>query len=261
MPVVIGLSSARLRFRAAGRHPVGVHPVQVSAVLLRTMLPELRLMSGTTLMGRVVEKHGDHGLLNLGGAILVAQLPAEVPEGARLRLAVSEVNAQAVVMRIVEPPTDAAGVHTQTAVPSAQAEQASKGAGGVPTGPQPQPGPPGHPPPGPPLTAPLVPVPLPGQMDARVRVQGDADDGGPAGASAATKAVTLQYDSPVLGRLDLRLVLGGQGLVAGVQAPPGTSVALAEAHADELRAGLSRAMGVPVEVHVAVRRDRVDVRA
>lgn len=236
-----------------------MQPIQVSATLLRGMLPDLRLSAGTMLMGRVMERHGSHGLLNLGGAILVAQLPAEVPEGARLRLAVSEVNAQAVVMRIVEPPTDAAGVHTHTAIASAQAgDQASKG---TPTGPQPQPGPLGHPPPGPPLTAPLVPLSLPGQMDARVRVQGDESDGGPLGADAATKAVTLQYDSPVLGRLDLRLVLGGQGLVAGVQAPPGTPVELAEAHAGELRAALSRSMGVPVEVHIAVRRDRVDVRA
>ena len=255
----IGFWSARLRLAGRTGHPVAMQPIQVSATLLRGMLPDLRLATGTMLMGRVVERHGSHGLLNLGGAILVAQLPAEVPEGARLRLAVSEVNAQAVVMRIVEPPTDAAGVHTHTAIASAQGEAASKGSG-VPTGPQPQPGPPGHPPPGPPLTAPLVPVPLPGQMDTRVRVQGDESDGGPAGAGAATKAVTLQYDSPVLGRLDLRLVLGGQGLVAGVQAPPGTPVELAEAHADELRAALSRSMGVPVEVHVAVRRDRVDVR-
>jgi len=195
--------------------------IQVNAVLLRGMLPDLKLTPGTTLMGRVLERHAGHGLLNLGGAVLVARLPAEVQEGQRLRLAVQDVTPEHVVMRIV--PEGAA-----TSQPLATA-----------------------PPPG-------APLPLPGAPDARVQVVPDEEAGTAAGD---TRAVTVHYDSPALGRIELRLALGAGGLVAGVGAPAGRAVALAGEHAGELRAALGRAMGRPVDVHVGVRRDRVDLRA
>ena len=195
--------------------------IQVNAVLLRGMLPELKLTPGTTLMGRVLERHAGHGLLNLAGAVLVAQLPDEVEAGQRLRLAVQDVTAEHVVMRVV---ADAPG---QT--PQQLAAQ--------------QPG---------------VPLPLPGAADARVLIVPDEEAGTAAGG---TRAVTVHYDSPALGRIELRLALGSTGLVAGVGAPAGQAVALAGEHAGELRAALARAMGRPVDVHVGVRRDRVDLRA
>jgi hypothetical protein len=73
--------------------------------------------------------------------------------------------------------------------------------------------------------------------------------------------VTVRYDSPSLGRLEVRLALGANGLVAGVGAGAGEPVALAGEHANDLRDALRRAMGVPVDVHVGLRRERVDFRA
>jgi hypothetical protein len=210
-----------------------MEPIQVNAVLLRGLLPDLRLAPGTRLVGRVIERHGDHGLLNLAGAVLVARLPAGVEAGQRLRLAVAEVTPEQVVLRIV-------------------AE----------TAPAPQAGPPPRPPA--PAGAPPIPLALPGGVDARVRVQVDPDGAAPGrarGARDAPAAVTVRYDSPRLGRIDVRLALSARGLDAGVAVPPGEAAALAGERAGALRDELRRTLGRPVEVHVGVRRDRVDVRA
>ena len=200
--------------------------IQVNAVLLRGLLPDLRLTAGTTLVGRIMERHGAHGLLNLAGAVLVAELPDDVPEGARMRLAVQEVGPERVVLRIVG---DAPG-------PAASQQGAQAAAS----------------------PAPIVPLPLPGGLEAHARVEAD---GGADADAPGTKAVTVRYASPVLGRLEVRLVLSGTGLVAGVVAPAGEGLALAGAHAEELRAALAGVMRTAVDVHVGERRDRVDVRA
>jgi hypothetical protein len=206
--------------------------IQLNAVLLRNLLPDLKLSPGATLVGRVMERHQGHGLLNLAGTVLVAKLPEGVEAGVRLRLAVQEVTPEHVVMRIVP---DAAGAPQQ-----AQPQQA-------------------------PATAPAVTVPLPdgAQAQMRLAVTEEAPDPTRPGGGPATKAVTVHYDSPALGRVDVRLVLGPDGLVAGVGTAPGAANALAGAHAGELRAALSRAMGQPVDVHVGRRteRQRVDLRA
>jgi hypothetical protein len=212
--------------------------IQLNAVLLRNLLPDLRMTPGATFVGRIMERHAGHGLLNLGGTVLVAQLPEGVEAGARLRLAVQEVTPENVVMRIVPDP----------------------GGGGAPaqaqgqTQPQPLHG-----------AASAVAIPLPDGTQAQMRLEVVADEEAdalrPGGAS--TKAVTVHYDSPALGRVDVRLVLGPNGLVAGVGAAAGAPVRLAEQHVGELRAGLSRAMGQPVDVHVGRRTEkaRVDFRA
>jgi len=205
-----------------------VDAIQVNAVLLRGLLPDLRLTPGTTLAGRIMERHGAHGLLNLAGAVLVAELPDDVPEGARLRLAVQDVGAERVVLRIVgEVPAGAA---------------------------QPQ-----APAPPPAAAGPIVPLPLPGGLEAHARVEGDGCGEGP--GAAGTRAVTVRYVSPTLGRFEVRLVLSPGGLAAGVTAPPGEGAALAGAHAEELRTALRGVLGTTVDVHVGERRDRVDVRA
>jgi hypothetical protein len=196
-----------------------MEPIRVDAVLLRGLLPEIKLAVGTTLLGRVLERHAQHGLLNLAGAVLVAELPDDVEAGRRLRLAVTEVGDR-VVLRVV---------------------------GDAPGAPQ---SPAAAPPP-------TVPLPLPGDAQAHMRIEAEAPEGGAAGT---TRAVTVHYDSPTLGRIEVRLALGSGGLVAGVGAGAGEPVRLAGAHADELRAALARAMRTPVDVHVGVRRDRVDLR-
>ena len=210
--------------------------IQLSAVLLRNLLPDLKMTPGATFVGRIMERHQAHGLLNLGGTVLVAKLPEGVEAGVRLRLAVQEVTPEHVVMRIVPDP-----------------------AGG-----QPAPPPPGTQP-GAAAAPSAVAVPLPDGTQAQMRLEVTEDESGPGllGEGPSTKAVTVHYDSPALGRVDVRLVLGPNGLVAGVGTAPGTANELAGAHAHELRAALSRAMGHSVDVHVGRRteRTRVDLRA
>ncbi len=193
----------------------------MDAVLLRGLLPDIKLAVGTQLLGRVLERHAQHGLLNLAGAVLVAELPDDVEAGQRLRLAVSDVG-ERVVLRVLGEAGGSA-----------------------------QPPPAAH--------APTVAVPLPGGAHAHVRVEAEAPEGG--GPAGATRAVTVHYDSPALGRVEVRLALGAAGLVAGVGAGAGEPVRLAGEHAEELRAALARALRTQVDVHVGVRRDRIDLRA
>jgi hypothetical protein len=114
-------------------------------------------------------------------------------------------------------------------------------------------------PPAPPASAhATLGLPLPDGTRARVSV---ADRGGEGEEADGTSVVTLNYDSPRLGRLELRLVLGPEGLRADVGAPAGEAAALAGEHAPRLREALRRALGGPVEVRVGARQDRVDLRA
>jgi hypothetical protein len=77
--------------------------LRVEAALLRAQLPELVLRPGMTLPARVMERHGQMGLLLLAGTPLSAQLPDELKAGDRLRLRVEDVGEQ-VVLRTVETP-------------------------------------------------------------------------------------------------------------------------------------------------------------
>jgi hypothetical protein len=81
--------------------------LRVEAALLRAQLPELVLRPGMTLPGRVMERHGQLGLLLLAGTPLSAELPDELKAGDRLRLRVEEVSADRVVLRAVETPAAA----------------------------------------------------------------------------------------------------------------------------------------------------------
>src|SRR3954471_17188237 len=77
--------------------------LRVEAALLRANLPELVLRPGMTLPARVIERHGQMGLLLLAGTPLSAQLPDELKAGDRLRLRVEDVGEQ-VVLRTVDSP-------------------------------------------------------------------------------------------------------------------------------------------------------------
>src|SRR4051794_13030244 len=77
--------------------------LRVQAALLRAQLPELVLRPGMTLPARVMERHGQMGVLLLAGTPLSAQLPDELRAGDRLRLRVEDVGEQ-IVLRTVESP-------------------------------------------------------------------------------------------------------------------------------------------------------------
>jgi hypothetical protein len=102
-----------------------------------------------------------------------------------------------------------------------------------------------------------VDVPLP--RGARLTVRPDPEgrgDGGP-----GSRSVTVRYESPRLGRVEIRLLLEPGALDALVHAGPGTPAELARAHAGALGDALAGAAGRPARVRVQERRDRVDVHA
>jgi hypothetical protein len=191
--------------------------LRVEAALLRAQLPELVLRPGMTLPARVMERHGQMGLLLLAGTPLSAQLPDELKAGDRLRLRVEDVGEQ-IVLRTVETPAPGA---QQTA----------------------------HAPP------PEVALPLPGGRQAEVRVTEQADE---RRGDDEPVAVALDYDSPALGTLDLRLVQqpGGAGIQVTVGAMAGAPEERARGAAEELRAALADATGLPATVRVVGRTPR-----
>src|SRR4051812_8460252 len=198
--------------------------LRVEAALLRAQLPELVLRPGMTLPARVMERHGQMGLLLLAGTPLAAQLPDELRAGDRLRLRVEDVGEQ-VVLRTVETPSSRQVQPSQHALPE-------------------------------------VALPLPGGRQAEIRVTEQAAE---RRAEDEPATVALDYDSPALGRLDLRLVPqpGGAGIPGTVGAMAGAPEERARAAAEELRAALAGATGLPATVRVVGRtpRSRVNLYA
>jgi hypothetical protein len=80
-------------------------PLAVDLVLLRSAAPDLPIVVGRVLAGRVVERHGRQGIVSLAGAYLTAELPDEAQPGDRLRLVVRETTAERVVLQLVDGPT------------------------------------------------------------------------------------------------------------------------------------------------------------
>jgi hypothetical protein len=194
--------------------------LRVQAALLRAQLPELVLRPGMTLPARVVERHGQMGVLLLAGTPLSAQLPDELKAGDRLRLRVEDVGEQ-VVLRTVESP--------------AQQQQATP--------------------------PPEVALPLPNGGQAELRVTEKASEGG----ADEPVTVALDYDSPALGTLDMRLVQQPAG--AGLQVTVGAAVGAPEERvrgaAEDLRRALADATGLPATVRVVGRtpKPRVNLYA
>ena len=102
-------------------------------------------------------------------------------------------------------------------------------------------------------------VPLPAGQTAQIEV-GEREGEGRQGA-AGTAQVAITYRSPALGAIDFRLALEGGAVTAHVMAREGAPFELARAQAEELRDGLHRATGKPVQLTVSPRRDPLDVYA
>jgi hypothetical protein len=192
----------------------------VNLVLLRGLLPDLSLTPGTMLTARVL----DARTLSLAGVRMAAQLPEGVAAGQVLRLRVAETSTERIHLQIVE-----------TAGQAHAAEQAA--------------------------AAPQVPpsayqLALPGGAVARVHVEErEAAEGRKRGAQA--RSVVVRYDSPTLGRLDIRLDASS----AAVHVSDGDPAARVRASADRLRDALTAAGGAPVLVTVHPREQTLDVQA
>jgi hypothetical protein len=81
-----------------------MRPLAVDLVLLRETAPDLPLVVGRVLAARVVERRGQHGVINLAGAYLTAELPDDVQVGDRLRLVVQEASGERAVFALAQGP-------------------------------------------------------------------------------------------------------------------------------------------------------------
>ena len=108
------------------------------------------------------------------------------------------------------------------------------------------------------LPAPIV-VPLPDGRSAQVEVR-ERDPGGH-GHERETASVTLAWESPAMGRLDLVVEVGAGGVRTTVAAAPGDALERCEDAADALRQALVGATGREAVVRVVPRHDPFDAYA
>jgi hypothetical protein len=110
-----------------------------------------------------------------------------------------------------------------------------------------------------PTTATPAAIPLPGGGGLRVTDQ-DAEDSANEAASDA-HVLSLRYDAPTLGAVDLRFELRPSSLRLAVSLQAGDSVQRAQAGADELQRTLREILGRSVSVAVTARREPIDIYA
>ncbi|HEY6759742.1 MAG TPA: hypothetical protein VI318_09635 [Baekduia sp.] len=191
----------------------------ISLVLLRGLLPDVKLTPGVVVQGRVL----DARTLSIAGVRLQAQLPGDVVAGQVLRLRVEEASTERLHLRVVDPATP-------------QTAQRADGAPQVP--------------------ADAYQLALPGGILARIHVE-EREAAKRRGGAGAAQSVVVRYDSPTLGRLDVRLDARSAAVHVSGGEP---ALAVAEA-AGALRDALARAAGVSVQVTVHPRDETVDARA
>lgn len=193
-----------------------MRPLAVDLVLLRGQAPDLPLAVGRILAARVIERHGEQGIINLAGALLTAELPDEVQAGDRLRLVVRETTADRVVLQMMQSP--------------------------------PQPG----------MVPPPVEVPLPngGRIALLGREQSARGEDG-----EAAKVVTLRYEGPGVGTVELRVALDAALVHVRAALAEGAPLTRAREGSSALRAALAAAAGRTAEVELVARPDPLDVYA
>jgi hypothetical protein len=253
-----------------------VQPLAIDLKLLRdVLLPEVRIAPGRMLAARVVTPQGTagaRGSLSIAGYLLDAELPSDMRAGQELRLMVRDVSAHRVLLQIADLPTDPSSAQTpeqaadvsaqelarqtaataQTAAGAAHASPAHAGShaaappqhSGLEAGQ---------------LAPPAGQVPLPGGGMLTVTEREAAGGGGARGGER--HGLTLRYDAPALGPIELRFALDPATLRLGIQVKAGAPHELAERSADELRAALTAAVGRAVSVTIDPRREPIDVYA
>jgi hypothetical protein len=162
----------------------------------------------------------DARTLVLAGVRMAAQLPDGVEPGQRLRLRVEEASAERVHLRVVEQPGQPA--EQAVAVPPSAYQMA-----------------------------------LPGGAVARVFVEAPEEEEGRRGGAGEGRSVVVRYDSPSLGRIDVRL----DRRAAAVHVSAGEPAETVRGAADVLRDALAGVTGGPVRVTVHPREETLDVRA
>jgi hypothetical protein len=192
----------------------------ISLVLLRGLLPDVKLTPGVVVQARVL----DAKTLSIAGVRLQAQLPADVAAGQVLRLRVEEATTDRLHLRVVERPG------ANEAARAAEAPQ---------------------------VPASAYQLALPGGVLARIHVE-EREQAGRRGGAGTAKSVVVRYDSPTLGRLDVRL----DGQSAAVHVAGGEpAMAVAEAAMELRDALIGAAGGQPVLVTVHPRDETFNARA
>ncbi|MBI5106285.1 MAG: hypothetical protein HZB46_15095 [Solirubrobacterales bacterium] len=159
----------------------------------------------------------DARTLVLEGVRLAAELPDDVEPGQVLRLRVAESSGERLHLQIVERPA-----------PEQQAQQVPQAA---------------------------YALALPGGSEARVFV--DEREAGARGRAGEARSVVLRYDSPALGRMDVRLEAGAAAIHVAAGEP---AEAVREAAA-VLAQALERATGRPTQVTVHPRGETFSASA
>jgi type IV secretory pathway VirB10-like protein len=202
-------------------------PIAVTAALLRAQLPDVPLREGASMMARVASRGESHAVIVIAGIPVTAQIPPEVQAGTTLRLTVQEVTPERVTLQI-DPQQPA------------QPAQAS--------------------------ATPQTPTPLLTDMRApatplQAKVEVEEPPARRRGADGeAADVVSLAFNSPTLGRLDLRLELRGERLLAEVTTPAGRPHAIANGGAERLRAKLED-VGLEATVKIRPRHTPLDLYA
>jgi hypothetical protein len=189
----------------------------INLVLLRGLLPDLTLTPGVVVSARVL----DARTLSIAGVRLAAHLPADVVAGQVLRLRVEEASAEKLHLRVVEP------------APAAQ-----------PSGEAPQ------------VPASAYQLALPGGVLARIHVEEREEADAKRRGAGAARSVVVRYDSPTLGRLDVRL----DAHSAAIHVSDGDPAATVAGAAGQLRDALMNATGAPVQVTVHPRSETLNVQ-
>jgi hypothetical protein len=207
-----------------------MQPLAVDLRIIRSLLaPEMKVVPGRALMARVVMADGGgRGSLSIAGFLVDAELPKNVRAGEDLRLVVKDVNSERVLLTVSDP--------HQAAQDASQPAQQNPG---VLTPPPPM----------------MVPLPGGGTFQVTEREAGTSESSSP-----EAHTLTLRYDAPALGAVDLRLELDPGSLRVGVSVAPG-ALEPARAGVDALRQALADAVGRPVSVTVAPRREPLDLYA
>lgn len=206
---------------------------QIDLILQRGLLPDMPLRLGALVTGRVL----DARTLVLEGVRMQAQLPPDVAPGQRLRLRIEQAGADRVHLKIVErlpEPGSAAALARADAAQQSSAQETSQAQ--------------------PPAQA--FAMALPGGIEARVYVTDDSGSEGD-GPDDAGRPVVLRYDSPTLGRLDVRL----DRLSAAVHVAAGEPADRVGGHLAELKAALELVQGRDMQVTLHPRLETYDARA
>jgi len=183
--------------------------------------------------GRVL----DASTLLLEGVRMQAQLPGDVQPGQRLRLRVEQAGKDQLHLKIVSDPATALE-HAAHPEGTAQVQNQRD-----------------------PAATQQIPVQayalaLPGGVEARVYVEADGEGvGGP--ERGGPKPIVLRYDSPSLGRMDVRL----DGQSAAIHVSAGEPAERVHGEAGTLRDALERVRGAAVQVTVHPRGETFNAKA